>query len=271
MSVEIRIIHPATTDPIELRSVIAMLQEFVAAATPYAAGGNPSTMPPVIEEGKHGSVVREAEETATVSPEAFAALVPTPPAPHLKVSLPGVTSRDQAAASAFAPPAPAPIVLPLAPPATGAFDKDNLPWDGRIHATTKTKTVEGVWKKKRGVEQAEVDRVVAELQAAQMAPESRPEPAAATTPEVPVFTLVPPPPLASSAASPIVPPAPPAPPVGISFPAFMSHVTAGVTSQRFTREDVAEACVKSGVPNLPGLINRPDLIPAVARELGLMI
>ena len=35
-------------------------------------------------------------------------------------------------------------------------------------------------------------------------------------------------------------------------------------------EEVAAACVKSGVPNLPGLINRPDLIPSVARELGLM-
>jgi hypothetical protein len=51
----------------------------------------------------------------------------------------------------------------------------------------------------------------------------------------------------------------------------MSHVTAGVTSQRFTRDDIVDACVKHGVSNLPGLINRPDLIPAVARELGLVV
>ncbi|MBQ4838810.1 hypothetical protein [Pseudoalteromonas luteoviolacea] len=42
-------------------------------------------------------------------------------------------------------------------------DKNGIPWDERIHASTKTQTDKGVWKKKRGVNDKLFNEVVAEL------------------------------------------------------------------------------------------------------------
>jgi hypothetical protein len=168
-----------------------------------------------------------------------------------------VFKRDEEAAGFVPPPAPVASPAPVEPgfdPAS--LDKEGIPWDGRIHMSTKNRTVENVWKRKRNVPDEEYARVVAELRVSQMAP--------------PVAVPPPPPPPAPVEA--VAPPPPPPAPVatGVTFPEFMAHVTAGVTSQRFTREDILDACVKHGVANLPGLINRPDLIPAISRELGLM-
>ena len=49
-------------------------------------------------------------------------------------------------------------------------DADGVVWDGRIHASTKTKTQDGRWKKKRGVDANLVAQVMAELQGRQSAP-----------------------------------------------------------------------------------------------------
>lgn len=47
--------------------------------------------------------------------------------------------------------------------ASGELDADGLPWDARIHASTKTKTQKGVWTKRKGVQDTVVDAVTAEL------------------------------------------------------------------------------------------------------------
>lgn len=64
-----------------------------------------------------------------------------------------------------------------APPAT---DKNGLPWDERIHAGTKALNGDGTWKKRRGVDDATVAAVTAELTGA--APVPTPEPTPAPTP-----------------------------------------------------------------------------------------
>lgn len=64
-----------------------------------------------------------------------------------------------------------------APPAT---DKNGLPWDERIHAGTKALNGDGTWKKRRGVDDATVAAVTAELTGA--APQQEPTPAPAPTP-----------------------------------------------------------------------------------------
>lgn len=46
------------------------------------------------------------------------------------------------------------------------LDKANMPWDERIHASTKTQTKAGIWKKRKGVDEATFKAVVAELTAA---------------------------------------------------------------------------------------------------------
>lgn len=60
------------------------------------------------------------------------------------------------------------------PPAT---DKNGLPWDERIHAGTKALNGDGTWKKRRGVDDATVAAVTAELTGAAPAPTPEPTPA----------------------------------------------------------------------------------------------
>lgn len=64
------------------------------------------------------------------------------------------------------------------PPAT---DKNGLPWDERIHAGTKALNADGTWKKRRGVDDATVAVVTAELTGA--APQPEPTPAPTPTPQ----------------------------------------------------------------------------------------
>lgn len=66
-----------------------------------------------------------------------------------------------------------------APPAT---DKNGLPWDERIHAGTKALNADGTWKKRRGVDDATVAAVTAELTDAAPQPEPTPEPTPAPAP-----------------------------------------------------------------------------------------
>lgn len=69
-----------------------------------------------------------------------------------------------------------------APPAT---DKNGLPWDERIHAGTKALNGDGTWKKRRGVDDATVAAVTAELTGAapEPTPAPQPDPTPAPTPE----------------------------------------------------------------------------------------
>lgn len=45
------------------------------------------------------------------------------------------------------------------------LDKNGVPWDGRIHASTKTKTAKGEWKRRKGVTDIELAQITAELKA----------------------------------------------------------------------------------------------------------
>jgi len=69
-------------------------------------------------------------------------------------------------------PAPPPVVTEPAPPVTAPpvaagpeLDSAGYPWDSRIHASTKSKIVNGMWKMKRGVAPEMVNPVQAEFKA----------------------------------------------------------------------------------------------------------
>ena len=47
----------------------------------------------------------------------------------------------------------------VAEPAEPEVDADGVEWDGELHASTKTKTADGRWKKKRNVKKAEPEAV----------------------------------------------------------------------------------------------------------------
>jgi hypothetical protein len=55
-------------------------------------------------------------------------------------------------------------------PTSVELDSTGLPWDGRIHAGTKSKVASGAWMKRRGVEASEVSRIEAQLRAAMAIP-----------------------------------------------------------------------------------------------------
>lgn len=201
-----------------------------------------------------------------------AAVAPLPTAP---VDTTGNTSAPTT--PAFVPPAPnsasapVPAAPPAAPPAPGVeLDKNGLPWDERIHAGTKTKIKDGSWKAKKGVDDATVAAVTAELRARLSAapasptqPWPFPDPAAApaAAPGVPAAAapFVPP-------AAPSVPAAPAAPSVladPTSFEELMPRITAAVSAGVMPPTAVGGACVAHGVASVVTLQQNPAYIPLV--------
>lgn len=164
-------------------------------------------------------------------------------------------------------------------------DSRNLPWDGRIHASSRAKVNDGSWRQKRGVAPELVATVEHELrQMMGMAPLSV---ATAPVADVPVPTPpvieVPTPPFAINAAPPAVPINGGAPlittGVGVAataspskmFPTLMKGITAGYAAKTLTQEMINAAVQASGVPALPMLMLREDLIPGVASQLGIAL
>lgn len=77
--------------------------------------------------------------------------------------------------------------------ADAELDAAGLPWDARIHASTKTKTQKNVWTARKGVDDSVRDAVTAELR--ELYPDTTPvaaAPVAPAVPTAPVLTLVPP-------------------------------------------------------------------------------
>jgi hypothetical protein len=206
-----------------------------------------------------------------------------------------VTDTSPAPTTAFAqsapPPAPvappaAPTSPPPAPPATSGaieLDSEGLPWDGRIHASSKAKVGNGAWRTRRNLDAATHDRIKAELKAAMGAP-TLTAPADWATPHVtpvppaPAVTEVfpPLPPILATPAAPAIPPAPPVAPVApvttgpITFPILIQKITAmSATNPADTASRVTAAVQRVGLPSLPLLASRPDLIPQVAADLGI--
>jgi hypothetical protein len=138
---------------------------------------------------------------------------------------------------------------------------DGLPWDHRIHGGGRTKLAKAPhgWKRKRGIDPDFIIEVEAELRAAMAvgtAPAPAPVPSSTSEPQaLPVdFTKL----------SPAPAPAP-APAEITNFAALM----AACTAKGLTSEQVLAAVNAIGLGSIPLLAARPDLIPAVAHNLGL--
>lgn len=94
-------------------------------------------------------------------------------------------------------PTPAPQVTPEQI-AEVALDAEGMPWDERIHASTKTQTQKNVWTKRKGVDATVTEAVTAELREKYPAPVAA-APAAPVAPVVPMLTV---PTLAPAAVTP---------------------------------------------------------------------
>lgn len=169
------------------------------------------------------------------------------------------------------PPVPvmATPVAPPVPPAPGIdVDKNGLPWDGRIHASSRAQNADGTWRQKRGVEDALVQTVEAELRQTMgigqpaavpvpppfVAPVAPPVPPAITTPDT-----------VSAGATPIASPSD----AQMTFPVLMQKITSKFATKELSQEQIQAAVASVGLPSLPMLGSRPDLVPQVAIALGV--
>ena len=170
------------------------------------------------------------------------------------------------------------------------LDSAGLPWDARIHASTRTKLkADGRWKQKRGVDAALVASVEAELRAVMAIPPGGVQTVAAAVPPPPPAAAVPPPPPPAAPVPPVPPPPAGAAPASAqagtapaasgtagtaspsddpkTFPAFMQWLGPRLTSKALTHEKVLEAVKAEGLPSTEKLMARPDLIPLVLARL----
>lgn len=226
-----------------------------------------------------------AEGTAPTIPSPAAAFAPLAPAPQLGAQpLPPVTpTMPQPGAIAPLPvspippaPAPAPAAAPApagsTSPAPGVeLDSEGLPWDVRIHASSKEKITNGTWKLKRGVGNQVVwlnqikDELRRALGNAPAAPAAAPNPAWPFP--IPGKTT-------SPTASPPATPAPAASDTGtITMARLLPRVTAALDQGRLTADQAGQICAQvsgGAVTNVAMLAVRPDLIPHVWGQLDAM-
>ena len=174
------------------------------------------------------------------------------------------------------------------------MDAKGLPWDNRIHAGTKRKNADGSWTAKRGVDPALVATVEAELRqvmGAAPAPLAQGVAPAPTPASVAASTTVPPAPT-GAVPQPVAPPPAPAPVAGAApsmpaapsaapgevpadarqqFVGLVGRASAAIQGQKVTQAEVNQICADSGIPALPLLANRLDLVATVASRIDALI
>lgn len=205
-------------------------------------------------------------DTLGVSPSPEAAFAPDSTVTEALKAAEGafLIAQDVVAeiAAAVPPPPPPPpaVISPTGPHVligSVAVDKSGLPWDERIHSSSKNLTAEGLWRKKRGVSDEAVVLTESELRRIPL-----------DTPGSP-FIAVP----ASPPPPPVAAPAPPA----ISsegkalYIKLIGDTTAAVGAKKATQEDFKSIALNHGVPSIPLLIQHLDKIQAVADDCYALI
>lgn len=242
-------------------------------------------------------------ETEGVPPKGPEALAVESPAASFTPGDLGAPSPADAAPSPTAPevpqdgvPMPPTVALVPAPPSTapevpaapttsapsGELDVNGLPWDERIHASSKTRNADGSWRQRRNLSPVTLETVTAELRARAANPgnaalgddaaklaglgmdpmsgQPLPSPAAVQHAAQVFAGTVPPPPVAA-------PPAPAAPDA-LTYDGFLSWVTPKMMDGSTPFDKVAAALSASGVSSLQELRDNPAAIPAVYQALG---
>lgn len=145
-------------------------------------------------------------------------------------------------------------VEPVEPPnaTPPALDAAGLPWDARIHSSSKAILADGTWRKKRGVPTEVLTAVEAELRQVLAIPAAVvPTPPAAVVPTPPA-TVVPTPPAAVVDH-----------PVPVNFPEFLQAITRRVREGHTTLERILAIVTAQGLPNIQAVGVRGDLIPTL--------
>lgn len=161
---------------------------------------------------------------------------------------------------------------------TSLIDSTGLPWDSRIHSSSKELNSNGEWKKRRGVSPQVLDAVTKELREAMAAPgpgETLEAPPKfelpnfdANLPDAPAGLV---PPAATLPDAPVFDPATlgQATPVAITYDQATSIIGEAITRKQFTNADVFGKLGELGLPNFMALQHRLDLIPSLLAKLGI--
>lgn len=251
---------PTIIEPADLPDAGAPVLEPLAVlfAAPGAIGE--SLREPVIDPKVAFGAVPNVPAVPACSTAAAPALPTVPAVPQVTSIIP---------ASVPLPPVP-PVPASDAQQDEGApsdaqFDKTGLPWDARIHSRGRSMNANGTWRSKRGVDDATVAAVVAELRAVPGVPAATLADDVATAEAGFVWPFTPP--------GAVPPPPPPAPAATVvSFPAFMKQYVPHIEpSGPITQAQLTAILVAHGVPNIALLSARTDLLPAVSAQLDTLI
>lgn len=158
------------------------------------------------------------------------------------------------------------------------LDKEGLPWDGRIHASTKTFIADGSWKLRRGVDPSEVEKVKAQLKELMAVPVVHNtghvdyDPSS-RIPAPPAPEIVPP---ISGPVGVVVPPAPKShylidqQHATVTLTDLIARMSAAIVAGKMTQATVSEMCAKHGVSEFILLSSRPDLLPLIDADMKAM-
>lgn len=263
-------LHNATSKlaAVALNAQIAHFDRPDVGAEPAPAAPPPAPFNPFsTQEAAAVPASPPAPSTAVVAalsnvPAAVTPGLPTPP----PVAPPPAPPSAPVAAAPSAPAAPP------SPAGAAVLDAHGLPWDARIHAKTKTMNADGTWRRFRGVQDALVAEVEAQLRASMAAtvpppppaapPAAAPAPAQAALP-LPAAPVAPP-------APPAVPPAPPAAPAPLplgNFAELMAGLAPHMTSGKITNLTLTTVLGEFGLANLYQLATaKPEVVTAIGEK-----
>lgn len=132
------------------------------------------------------------------------------------------------------------------------LDSDGLPWDDRIHASSKGITQDGKWRQKRGVDKTLLVTVEAELRKLMNIPAP---PAAATATQTATTATV----------------TLPSPVDRKAFVDLVTRVSDLIVSGKLKQGEVDKICQQYEIPNLPALGKRPEFAPFVREALDELV
>ena len=179
----------------------------------------------------------------------------------------GTPVADPLPLSTIVPPPPVSIVPttlipgPVSSVAAVELDVKGLPWDSRIHSSSKNKLANGCWKVARGKAPEYVASVEAELKGvAAVTKPGVPLPPVPVAPDVTPYDVALPT-AADAAYMASIPPAPPGNPV--SFETLMTRISPQISAGVLPPQAVMEACKANGLQSVVGLQTSPQLVPLV--------
>lgn len=248
----------------ELSEMNAAQREFVAGFImnyPATTAAHTLSSTAKLQEDLRASI---EQEPAPPTPAAVFAAVPVPPAPQ------PVPAPPAPIIAATGPQLVIPQVIEIESP---KIDKSGLPWDERIHASTKGFTGDGLWRRKRGVSDSEYDGVTAQLRQLMNLPAPPANQLQEDMKTIGNAILL----AEAGIAVPAVATGIPAPAAVDNRKAYIDLVGQcgkAIAAGKLTKEDVNNACASAtgGVATtLPILASRSEFVPAVAQIITTLV